>query len=85
MKSILASMRGWECNPYNVMLQVTPNSAGAFSATCFPQPITLHWPRGLMDKALVFRTKDCRFESCRGHLALYPCTTNCHPSYAAPA
>ena len=23
--------------------------------------------RGLMDKALVFGTKDCRFESCRDH------------------
>jgi hypothetical protein len=22
------------------------------------------WPYGLMDKALVFGTKDCRFESC---------------------
>jgi hypothetical protein len=27
-------------------------------------------PCGLMDKALVFGTKDCRFESCQGH-ALY--------------
>ena len=27
------------------------------------------WPCGLMDKALVFGTKDCRFESCQGHLA----------------
>ena len=26
-----------------------------------------HWPCGLMDKALVFGTKDCRFESCQGH------------------
>ena len=25
------------------------------------------WPCGLMDKALVFGTKDCRFESCQGH------------------
>ena len=25
-------------------------------------------PCGLMDKALVFGTKDCRFESCQGHL-----------------
>ena len=24
------------------------------------------WPCGLMDKALVFGTKDCRFESCQG-------------------
>ena len=24
-------------------------------------------PCGLMDKALVFGTKDCRFESCQGH------------------
>ena len=27
-------------------------------------------PCGLMDKALVFGTKDCRFESCQGHF--YP-------------
>ena len=27
-------------------------------------------PCGLMDKALVFGTKDCRFESCQGHLCL---------------
>ena len=26
-------------------------------------------PCGLMDKALVFGTKDCRFESCQGHIA----------------
>ena len=26
-------------------------------------------PCGLMDKALVFGTKDCRFESCQGHFA----------------
>ena len=25
------------------------------------------WPRGLMDKASVFGTEDCRFESYRGH------------------
>ena len=35
------------------------------------------WPRhrgpcGLMDKALVFGTKDCRFESCQGHFASGP-------------
>ena len=28
------------------------------------------WPAGLMDKALVLGTKDCRFESCQGD-ALY--------------
>ena len=27
-----------------------------------------HRPCGLMDKALVFGTKDCRFESCQGQL-----------------
>ena len=27
-------------------------------------------PCGLMDKALVFGTKDCRFESCQGHFCL---------------
>ena len=26
-----------------------------------------HWPCGLMDKALLFGSKDCRFESCQGH------------------
>ena len=30
------------------------------------EPFTT-WPCGLMDKALVFGTKDCRFESCQGH------------------
>ena len=29
----------------------------------------INWPCGLMDKALVFGTKDCRFESCQGHLS----------------
>ena len=30
--------------------------------------IKISWrPCGLMDKALVFGTKDCRFESCQGH------------------
>ena len=33
-------------------------------------------PCGLMDKALVFGTKDCRFESCQGQ---FP---NCMLSYA---
>ena len=28
---------------------------------------SVDWPCGLMDKALVFGTKDCRFESCQGH------------------
>ena len=28
-------------------------------------------PCGLMDKALVFGTKDCRFESCQGHLCIH--------------
>ena len=27
------------------------------------------WPCDLMDKALVFGTKDCRFESCQGHFS----------------
>ena len=31
-----------------------------------PSPI---WPCGLMCKALVLGTKDCRFESCQGHFA----------------
>ena len=36
-----------------------------------PQCQATSWPCGLMDKALVFGTKDCRFESCQGHM------TNC--------
>jgi hypothetical protein len=31
--------------------------------------LTYRRPCGLMDKALVFGTKDCRFESCQGHFA----------------
>ena len=27
-----------------------------------------NWPCGLVDKALVLGTKDCRFESCQGQL-----------------
>ena len=30
-------------------------------------------PCGLMDKALVFGTKYCRFESCQGHFYVYLC------------
>ena len=32
--------------------------------------LILQWPCGLMDKALVFGTKDCRFKSCQGHSVL---------------
>ena len=28
-------------------------------------------PRGPMDKALVFGTKDCRFESCQGQVSTF--------------
>ena len=34
------------------------------------------WPCGLMDKALVFGTKDCRFESCQGHFETTMPTTH---------
>ena len=44
------------------------------------------WPCGLMDKALVFGTKDCRFESCQGHFLLNaPCAGTpvaCHSMIA---
>ena len=33
-------------------------------------------PCGLMDKALVFGTKDCRLESCQGHMSDWP--RHCH-------
>ena len=39
---------------------------GQFLSDCQWQ-ITVSWPCGLMDKALVFGTKDCRLESCQGH------------------
>ena len=29
-------------------------------------------PCGLMDKALVFGTKDCKYESCQGQICLLP-------------
>ena len=35
----------------------------------FCQMQCLYWSRGLMDKASVFGTEDCRFESCRDRLA----------------
>jgi hypothetical protein len=34
---------------------------------CLAKHILFNWPCGLMDKALVFGTKDCRLESCQGH------------------
>ena len=34
---------------------------------CLDAAYINRWPCGLMDKALVFGTKDCRFESCQGH------------------
>ena len=33
----------------------------------FPLVRAIQRPCGLMDKALVFGTKDCRFQSCQGH------------------
>ena len=40
-------------------------------------------PCGLMDKALVFGTKDCRFESCQGHfyLLLFVSCAYCNKSW----
>ena len=44
------------------------------AASCGISKAFLKWPCGLMDKALVFGTKDCRFESCQGHFLLpAPC------------
>ena len=34
---------------------------------CLDAAYINRWPCGLMDKALVFGTKDCSFESCQGH------------------
>ena len=36
-------------------------------APCYKVNMLSKGPCGLMDKALVFGTKDCRFESCQGH------------------
>ena len=41
-------------------------SLQARSSSVFLCSIFLMWPCGLMDKAFVFGTKDCRFESCQG-------------------
>ena len=38
--------------------------------------LSLKRPCGLMDKALVFGTKDCRLESCQGHI--------CHGNFPTP-
>ena len=42
-------------------------------------------PCGLMDKALVFGTKDCRFESCQGHfwMAIFEGSEDCKTSRVA--
>ena len=40
------------------------------AASFFLSDININWPCGLMDKALVFGTKDCRFESCQGQVLL---------------
>ena len=39
--------------------------------------LNVNWPCGLMDKALVFGTKDCRLESCQGHGHCYLCHKIC--------
>ena len=44
-------------------------------------------PCGLMDKALVFGTKDCRFESCQGHLPAHvrpPLLQKLHQASTSP-
>ena len=46
--------------------QLLPKSS-PHTSVCFQHPTLINWPCGLMDKALVFGTKDCRFESCQGH------------------
>ena len=46
--------------------------------------LRMHWPCGLMDKALVFGTKDCRFESCRGHFVSWRYNPNCPHNCGGP-
>ena len=62
------------------------------SATCPFTPRVLgmsnafrSWPCGLMDKALVFGTKDCRFESCQGHLARADAPVRCYKKRSSHA
>ena len=60
--------------PWEQMLRVRPK-VEAKRARCWLQRMMMaldnQWPCGLMDKALVFGTKDCRFESCQGQLCFY--------------
>ena len=44
------------------------SSSGVFDWSFGNRKVHRQGPCGLMDKALVFGTKDCRFESCQGHL-----------------
>ena len=45
-------------------------SCNCSAGGCHTKYQMLEGPCGLMDKALVFGTKDCRFESCQGHAPL---------------
>ena len=51
------------------MAAVDPLSLNDFSIynAAFGEQFLFTRPCGLMDKALVFGTKDCRLESCQGH------------------
>ena len=60
-----------ECAPLNNCPETNSLHTNIFPS-CFDemflQPLRAIRPCGLMDKALVFGTKDCRFESCQGHI-----------------
>ena len=65
--------------PTAVVPPVWSHAGWAHAGGCAPAaaaaagaPLHIKGPCGLMDKALVFGTKDCRFESCQGH----SCTHN---------
>ena len=57
-----------ECVPQFVL---SPTATGKHGGARVVEPqhyLLNQWPCGLMDKALVFGTKDCRFESCQGQV-----------------
>ena len=66
----------------------TPHPAWVVIVAFWPPPflhVSMQRPCGLMDKALVFGTKDCRFESCQGHLFAFPSVPGRQVAWSAPS
>ena len=55
------------CSPY-VTRMVIKRRVGKFHFYIRP---AAHWPCGPMDKASVYGTGDCRFESYQGHFLMF--------------